>query len=307
MLTDIGLLLVGLCLLFLGGEGLVRGAVSLANRLRLPHLVIGLTIVGFGTSMPELLVSVQAAWGGHADIAVGNVAGSNMANILLILGLSAAITPLVVRIPGIARDVAVMMAAAFVMLGLGFVGGIGWIVGLAMVAALSTYIGYTALTGRKENTLDPELATRLPALKEATALLGGLAALVAGAHFLVASSVSIASAMGVSESVIGLTIVAVGTSLPELATSIVAAYRRHSEVAVGNVVGSNIFNIFGILGLTAIVKPVRISSELAMFDIPTMVGVSVLLAVIIFTIGKLSRAVATLFLIGYAGYIFALF
>ena len=176
-----------------------------------------------------------------------------------------------------------------------------------MVAALGTYIGYAAVTGRKQNNLDAELTARLPAFKEAAALLGGLAALVAGAHFLVASSVSIASALGVSESVIGLTIVAVGTSLPELATSIVAAYRRHSEVAVGNVVGSSIFNIFGILGLTAIVNPVRISPELAMFDVPTMVAVSAMLAVIIFTIGKLSRAVAALFLIGYAVYVSALF
>ncbi len=307
MLLDMALLFAGLCLLFLGGEALVRGAVSLANRLRLPPLVIGLTVVGFGTSMPELLVSLQAAWDGHPDIAVGNVVGSNIANTLLILGLSAAIAPLAVRIPGIARDIAMMMAAAIVMLGLGVVGQIGSIIGVAMVAALSGYIAYAAVAGRKQNHLDPELAKRLPALKEAVVLFGGLAALIAGAHLLVVSSVSIALAFGVSEAVIGLTIVAIGTSLPELATSVVAAYRRHSEVAVGNVIGSNIFNILGILGLTAIVKPVQISPELAMSDVPIMVVVSAILAILVLTLCRLGRPVAALFLIGYAVYVSALF
>ncbi len=307
MLLDIGLLLAGLCLLFLGGEALVRGAVSLANRLELPPLVIGLTVVGFGTSMPELVVSLQAAWDDHADIAVGNVVGSNMANILLILGLSAAIAPLAVRMSGIARDIAMMMAAALVMLSLGLVGRIGSFAGLAMVAVLGVYIGYATIAGRKENHRDPQLSVRLPALKEAVALLGGIAALIAGAHLLVVSSVSIALAFGVSEAVIGLTIVAVGTSLPELATSVVAAYRRHSEVAVGNVVGSNIFNILGILGLTAIVKPVQVSPELATFDVPVMVAVSAVLAVVVLTVGRLGRPVAALFLMGYAVYVSALF
>jgi cation:H+ antiporter len=307
ILSDVGLLLAGLCLLFVGGEALVRGAVSLANRLRLPHLVIGLTVVGFGTSMPELLVSLQAAVDGHSDIAVGNVVGSNVANILLILGLSAVIAPVLVRIPGIARDVAMMMTAAVVMLGLAFVGGVGPVLGMAMVAALCAYMVYVALAGRSETKRAPVPKARLPAVIEAAALVGGLAALLAGAHLLVTSSISIARAVGVSEAVIGLTIVAVGTSLPELAASIVAAYRGQSEVAVGNVVGSNIFNILGILGLTAIVRPIRISSEMATFNVPTMVAISAMLAVTLLALGKLNRSVAAFFLVGYAAYVVALF
>lgn len=305
MLPDIGVLLAGLCLLFVGGEALVRGAVSLADRLGLPHLVIGLTIVGFGTSLPELLVSVQAAWDGHADIAVGNVVGSNMANILLILGISAAITPLAVRIPGIARDVAVMMAATMVMLGVGYAGEIGRGVGLAMVVGLGLYVGCTAVTGRKQK--QPELTTRLPLAKEAVALLGGLAALVAGAHLLVVSSVAIARTFDVSEAVIGLTIVAVGTSLPELATAVVAAYRRHADVAIGNVVGSNIFNILGILGLTAVVRPLSVGPEIAMVNLPVMMAVSALLAVVILAVGRLNRPAGALFVVGYAAYVWSLF
>lgn len=307
MLTEIGLLLVGIILLFAGGEALVRGAVSLANRLGLPPLVIGLTVVGFGTSTPELMVSLQAALAGLPDIAVGNVVGSNTANILLILGVSALIAPIAVRIAGISRDITVMVAVAVVMLALGLIADIGRMTGAAMVFVLVVYIAYATMTARREIDPDPELLVRLPLWQEVLAVIGGLAALMGGAHFLVDGATAIARSLGVSEAVIGLTVVAVGTSLPELATSVVAAFRRHSEVAIGNVVGSNIFNILGILGVTAAVHPVSIAPEMTRFDIPVMLAVSVVAAIVILKIGRIGRLVGGLFLAGYAAYVFVLF
>ncbi len=307
MLIDVVLLVVGLVLLFAGGEGLVRGAVSLANRLHLSPLVIGLTVVGFGTSTPELLVSLKAAMHGSPDIAIGNVVGSNTANILLILGIAALISPMVVRVSGLARDLAVMTLAAAAALAFGFLGGVERIGGALMFAALVVYLAYAAIAGRRDGVPVADLPIQLTGWKEALLIVGGLAALMFGADTLVNSATRIARDFGVSEAVIGLTIVAIGTSLPELATSIVAALRRHSEVAIGNVVGSNIFNIFGILGVTAMVKPVQIAPEIARFDIPLMLGLSLALAVLMLAFGRISRLIGAVFLAAYAAYVAFLF
>lgn len=301
-------LAAGLALLTAGAEFLVRGAISLANRLGMPPLLIGLTVVGFGTSMPELLVSLQAALGGSPAIAVGNVVGSNTANILLILGIAAIISPIAARIPNLNRDLVMMLAAAVFMLGLGYWGVAAFWFGLAMFAGLVGYLAWVTHTDRKRMTEEEaELVIKIAGWKEALFIVGGLAALFLGADLLIDAATVIARSFGLSEAVIGLTIVAVGTSLPELATSVVAAFRRHAEVALGNVVGSNIFNILGTLGITAMVVPVPIETSMASFDIPFMLAVSVGLTLLILLAGRISRVAGSAMVALYAGYIVWLF
>lgn len=308
MLSNLLLLAAGLVLLTLGADYLVRGAISFANRLGMPPLLIGLTVVGFGTSMPELLVSMQAALDGAPAIAVGNVVGSNIANILLILGLAAAISPIPAMIPSLKRDMVMMLFAAVVMLGLGYLGLIGFLTGLAMFALLAAYLAWVTYTDRRRMSAEEaELVVKLAGWKEALFIAGGLAGLFIGANLLIDAATSIALQFGISEAVIGLTIVAVGTSLPELATSVVAAFRRQAEIALGNVVGSNIFNILGILGLTAMVVPVPVEPSMASFDIPFMLGVSLALVALILLTGRIGRPAGVAMLAIYTGYVAWLF
>lgn len=302
MLIDIGLVLLGLILLFVGGDALVRGAVALAVRLRMPPLLIGLTIVGFGTSMPELLVSVQAAFAGVPDIAVGNVVGSNTANILLILGLAMLIAPMPTRIAGLGRDLSVMLASAFALAAVAWAGIMSAPIGLAFFAALVAYLAYSAVTGR---STAPDLApdaVASPVWKTLAIAGAGLAALIFGADFLVDGASRIARVIGLSDAVIGLTVVAVGTSLPELATSVASALRRQPEIAIGNVVGSNIFNILGILGITAMLSPIPIAAEIAAFDIPVMLVVSLGIAVLLLSLRRLPRVAGLALLVAYGWY-----
>lgn len=308
MLMNILMLAAGLALLTFGADYLVRGAISLANRLGMPPLLIGLTVVGFGTSMPELLVSLQAALGGAPAIAVGNVVGSNIANVLLIIGLAAVISPIAARIPNLGRDLVMMLVAGAIMLSLGYLGSIGFWSGLAMIVTLAGYLTWVTYTDRrKTDTADEELTIKLSSRKEAVFILCGLAGLFIGADLLVNAATLIAREFGISEAVIGLTVVAVGTSLPELATSVVAAFRRHSEMALGNVVGSNIFNILGILGLTAVAVPVSVDASIAGFDIPFMLGVSLAFAALIMVLGRIGRLAGLVMLVVYAGYLAWLF
>lgn len=303
MLIDIVLLLLGLALLFAGGEALVRGAASLATRLGLPQFLIGLTVVGFGTSMPELMVSIEAVLLGSTDIAIGNVVGSNTANILLILGVSALIAPMAIVGASLRRDMGMMVAVAVLMLVLGFLGGIGRVVGAGMLLSLTGYLVYAGFSDRNAASESETISSSMPGWKEAAFVVTGLGFLLLGADFLVGAATRLARAMEVSEAVIGLTIVAVGTSLPELATSVTAALRRNPEIALGNVIGSNIFNIIGILGITAAVKPISISTQMAAVDIPFMLAVSVVLAALYLAVGKLTRSIAVAFLISYAAYV----
>lgn len=308
MFIHILMLAGGLALLTAGAEALVRGAISLANRLGMPPLLIGLTVVGFGTSMPELLVSLQAALGGSPAIAVGNVVGSNTANTLLILGVAAAISPIAARIPNLKRDLVMMLLAAAVMLGLGYWGVISFWLGLTMFLSLAAYLAWVTHTDRRRMTDEgTELTLKIAGWKEALYIVGGLAGLFLGADLLIDAATAIAREFAVSEAVIGLTIVAVGTSLPELATSIVAAFRRQSEIALGNVVGSNIFNILGILGITAIVVPVPVADTFARFDIPFMLGALLALCALIFLRGAIGRLAGLAMLTVYAAYVIWMF
>jgi cation:H+ antiporter len=266
-------LLAGLTGLFLGGEFLVRGSVGIARRMAIPPLLIGLTVVGFGTSTPELLVSVEAAWRGVPDIALGNIVGSNIANILLIVGLSALVWPIRVIGATLRRDTAVMMAAALVLVPIFYLGQVGRLSGALLVAGLAGYLVWAYLKPGVAVIEEEGVPAPSSLLVSALWVAGGLVALMLGARFLVDGAVAIARGYGISEAFIGLSIVAVGTSLPELATSLIAALRRQSEIAIGNIVGSNIFNLLGILGVTALITPIPVASRFLSFDLPVMIAV----------------------------------
>lgn len=300
------MLLAGLAGLFFGGEALVRGSVGIAQRLAMPPLLIGLTVVGFGTSTPELLVSVDAALRGVSDIALGNVVGSNIANILLIVGVSALVWPIRVSGDTLKRDTAVMMAAAIILVPIFAFGMMGRVAGGILFASLVAYLVFAYRQSRNAPVAD-EGDLPVPARGLWLSLIwviGGLVALMFGARFMVDGAVTIARTFGVSEAFIGLTVVAVGTSLPELATSLIAALRKQSEIAIGNIVGSNIFNILGILGLTAIIAPIPVASRFLTFDLPIMIGVSLVLTLLLRrqTIG---RGIGIVMLVAYAGYVLA--
>jgi cation:H+ antiporter len=304
-------ILIGLVGLYFGGEGLVRGAVDLAQRMGVSQLLIGLTVVGMGTSAPELLVSMKAALNGQSDIALGNVVGSNSANILLILGLSALVYPILHWDKAVRRDIVVAVAAALLLMLLAQAQVIGRMAGLIMFVGLFAYLAMVYLAEKNApalNTKGPATSAKTSSLFASLAFVaGGLVLLVIGADYLVFGASNIARSFGISEAVIGLTIVAVGTSLPELATSITAAIKRHSDVALGNVVGSNIFNILGILGLTAIVSPVGVDAHIRSFDIPLMVAVTLALLAILFTRHSIPKAMGGGMVALYGAYMLWLF
>lgn len=312
MTNSILLVAGGLVLLALGGELLVRGAVGMAARLGISPLLAGLTIVGFGTSTPELATSVQAALGGAPGIAVGNVVGSNIANILFILGLSALILPLTVNPASFQRDSLAMGGSALLCTGAVLLGVIGPVSGSVLLACL---VGYVWWAYKSESAAPcPEGARHeaeaedrpVPPNTGPAILIGmiiaGLAAAIFGAGMLVDGAVVLASAAGVSESVIGLTVVAVGTSLPELIACMVAVIRKHADVALGNVVGSCIYNLLGILGATALIHPIEVPAEIAQIDIWVMLGVTMLLIVQLRSGWKLSRIEGVLLLALYSSY-----
>ncbi|WP_429910625.1 calcium/sodium antiporter [Glycocaulis sp.] len=297
----------GLALLVAGGESLVRGASGLARRLGISPLLIGLVVVGFGTSTPELTTSMAAALRDAPEIAVGNVIGSNIANILLILGLAALLRPIRIDPRPFRRDgTALAISALAGAVALAFVGLERW-VGAVLLTGLAVYLLVSWLTSRDRSAAQEEAApaTR-PAgrLRVELAFLGaGFAGVIFGAGLLVDGAVSAATALGVSQAVIGLTIVAVGTSLPELAASLSAARRGEGDIAFGNIVGSNIFNILGILGITALVSPLQVTGGLAGSDLGVMLAASALLLALAIWKQRLSRLHGAIFLALYAAYI----
>jgi len=307
-IVTIVLLVAGLCLLVLGAEWLVGGASRLAAAVGIPPLIVGLTVVAFGTSAPELAVSLQAALAGQADIALGNVVGSNILNILLILGVSALIIPLAVAVQVRRLDVPIMIGASLLALLLAWDGQVGQLDGALLVAGLLIYVGFQVWQGRREAgaATGPPAAplTRAELGLNLLRLIAGFGLLVLGSRWLVDGAVTIARAFGLSELVIGLTIIAVGTSLPEIATSIIAALRGQRDIAVGNVVGSNIFNLLGILGVTSLVAPggVAVAQGALAFDIPVMIAVAVACLPIFFTGSSIARWEGGLFLGYYVAY-----
>lgn len=297
------LLALGLAGLFLGGEFLVRGAVAIARGLGLSPLVIGLTVVGFGTSAPELLVSVDAARQGAPGIAIGNVVGSNIANILLIVGVSVSLAPLIIGFVTVRRDLLVMLAATLALWLMILDGNLSRIEGLALLAGLAGFLtlALASLRGGPDMPDDDGGTRPMPAWKAGPIAIAGLGLLVVSADLVVENATLIARGFGVSEAVIGLTVVAIGTSLPELATAIVSALRGQSDIAVGNIVGSNIFNILCILGLTALIAPVPVEPRFVRFDMAVAFAAAAGFTVLLIP-RRLPRMVGPVLLAGYAAY-----
>ena len=303
----------GLVFLVLGAEALVRGASRFALGFGISPLIIGLTVVAFGTSSPELAVSVKAALSGQSGVAVGNVIGSNIFNVLFILGLSALIVPLVVSKQLLRLDVPVMIALSVIVLLLSLDGSVSRADGIMLVTGLGGYIGVLIYLSRKEslerdkegsNESKGAKRTSSDTLKNSLLILGGLTLLVVGSRWLVDGAVSFAQYMGVSELIIGLTIVAAGTSLPEVVTSLIAAIRGQRDIAVGNVIGSNIFNLMGVLGVASIVAPsgIEVPPAVISFDLPVMIAVAFACLPIFFTGGGISRPEGSLLLGYYVAY-----
>ncbi len=315
MLHDLLLVAAGLVLLFVGGEGLVRGAVAIAERFGISKLLIGLLIVGFGTSTPELLVSVNAALDGAPELALGNVVGSNIANILLIVGVAAVITPIIGWDRTAVREALVSTLVALAVVGLVQGDVISRMQGIAMLVVLAGYLFSTYWIEKRDRKAksfqhEAEAFEDIPMGRSWQAplfVLAGIGALVFGADLLVQGSVSIARAYGVSDAVIGLSLVAIGTSLPELATAVVAAIRRQSDVVLGNVIGSNIFNILAILGITVVIQPIDVSARFREIDTPLMLGASLLLLGLLFATRSIGRIWGVLMLLAYAAYMVFLF
>jgi len=306
------LLMLGLALLIAGGEALIRGALAAAKRFDVSPLLSGLVIVGFGTSAPELVVSVSAALNHQPDIAIGNVVGSNIANILLILGTCALITPLAVKPMVLRRDAVTVVAASILFIVL--VGGnaLGFLDAWVLLFSLLAYLAWAYWSERLQASPAAELhkaeADELTVLPTSlvwtvTIIVIGLLLLIGGSQVLLLGAVGIAKSFGISEAVIGLTLVAVGTSLPELSISVIAALRKHADVAVGNVLGSNIFNLLGILGISALLQPLPVHIRILQFDQWVMLGSSVLLLLFLYTGRRLSRLEGGVLFIGYVAYV----
>lgn len=306
-----GLLFVlGLALLYAGAEALVRGASSLALRFGVAPLVVGLTVVAFGTSAPELTVSVLAGARGSGGVALGNVVGSNIFNVGAVLGGAALIRALAVEARLVAREIPLMIAFSCLLPLLAWDGFLSRLDGVLLLLGFGTYMGYVVATatrgaqrGRTAEDEGVPGAGRTSAARASLLVVVGLGGLVAGGHFLVGASVSFARAAGIPELVVGLTIVAAGTSLPELATSLVAAARRETDIAIGNVVGSNVFNLGAILGTSAMVSPLAAPSGLLRLEIPVMLGLSLLVLPLGFTDRAVRRGEGAFLVAIYVGFL----
>ena len=310
MFEAILLVLGGFILLGGGGEGLVSGAVSLATRLKVPPLIIGLTIIAFGTSAPELTVSIQAAFQGQPDIAIGNIIGSNISNMLLVLGVSALIQPIIVQGKELQRDGVFMLLVTLGFCFVAFYGDITRPIAVGMVGVIVLYTIYLYRLGGDEDITrevseNPLAGASVPV--SLIILVLGTIAVVWGADLLVKGAVILAMEFGVSEAVIGLTVVAIGTSLPELAISVLASLRGHAALAVGNIVGSNIYNILLILGVTGLVHPIAIAPDFLNMDIWVLLGVSGVTVFLLSYQQGISRIFGGLFIVGYIIYIGLLF
>lgn len=323
---------VGLALLFIAGEAALRGAIGLAQKMGVSPAMIGLTVVGFGTSAPELVVTIDAALQQQAALAVGNVVGSNISNLLLILGVGAAISPLTCEAGAAKRDAGMMIGTALILVALGMTGEIARWQGAVMFAMLIGLLTWSYRCDRKhqKRVAADKAADAARAAEEAEANgetdihvkeleevgevpqniwvivalnVFGLAGLIGGAHLLVEGAVNIAGRYGVPQSIIGLTLVALGTSLPELAATVVAALRKHTDVAIANVMGSCVFNVLSILGITAMIQPLVIAPDIQSIDLWVMLAASVLVMVLLVRACTIGRLGGVILLVGYFAYI----
>jgi len=312
MLLQIILFFAGLTGLYFGAEWLVKGASRFASSFNIKPVVIGLTIVAFGTSTPELVTSVIASIKHSSDIAMGNVIGSNIANIGLILGLSAIVQPLKIDMKLIYREMPIVVGISMLLYFMGWNGTLSRLEGGILLIGILAYTCYVYRVALKESkTIELEyeefIGVKDNVAKDIFLIIIGIGALVGGAYLLVHSAIYFARVIGISELVIGLTVIAVGTSIPELATSLVAAIRKESDISVGNVLGSNIFNILAVLGIAAIIQPLQVNSASLRIDMPVMLFFSIFLIPIITWKSVLTRGQGVLLLIGYCAYVFWLF
>jgi cation:H+ antiporter len=301
-------LIAGFILLFVGGELLVRGSVATAERLRVSPLIIGVTLVGFGTSAPELVTSVDAVLQGAPNIAVGNIVGSNIANVLLILAIGALLSPFACSPNSFKRDGPVVALSAIACTAILLSGDVSRMIGFVLVLTLIGYLVWTTLADRREQGATDRASTETPTSPSHLGLhlllaAFGLGGIIYGADLLVLGAIDLATHLGVSETLIGLSVVAIGTSLPELATTVVAAIKRQGDIAFGNIIGSNIFNSFGILGTTALVQPIAVPDDVIAFDIWVMLAATAALILFAVTSWRINRLEGGLLLAGYAGYL----
>ena len=316
MVTAFLFLLVGLVILIIAGDIMVRGAAALARHWGVPALIVGLTIVAFGTSAPEMVVGVQAALMGEGDLAAGNVVGSNIANVLLALGLPALILAIPTNMAGVGRNSLIALFAAFLFVLLSFMHSplMRW-QGAILFGGIIAYLIYMfrlAKAGADDPILEEmteidEGEDGLPTntIKSFIYVVLGIAGLVAGGNLIVDNAVQIATGFGVSATIIGLTIVAIGTSLPEIATVVVATYRGHPEVAIGNVLGSNVFNVFAVMGASALAGPIAIDKSLIRFDFWVMLLSSLILLLYVLRRQPIGRKTGIVFTLAYAAYLLA--
>ncbi len=310
MMISILSIVAGLVMLFFGAEFLVRGSSSLAKRLGLTPLVIGLTVVAYGTSMPETVVSVKAAFMGQGSIAVGNIVGSNIFNIAVILGIAAVICPIKVQLQVIKVDAPIMIGVTLLSLWVLSDGVLTRMEGFFFLTAMTGYTALNVILARREKNREVKLEFEesqeqkpMSFWLEVGLVTAGFLVLILGARFLVDGSVQIARAWGVSEAIIGLTIIAAGTSMPELATSVVAAMRKEADIAIGNVIGSNIFNLLGTLGISSLLCPLAFSG-ISQVDLAVMTIYAIILLPLISTGFVIRRWEGGLLLVGYAVYLF---
>ncbi|MEM7043543.1 MAG: calcium/sodium antiporter [Pseudomonadota bacterium] len=302
-------LMIGLVLMLAGGEALVRGAVAIAERFGVSPLVIGVTLVGFGTSAPELAACIDAALIGAPGLAVGNVIGSNIANVLLILATGALLHPIIAKPKALRRDGPVLLGSALICVAIVLSGHLGRGLAVVLLLCLIVYLVMAALNDRQPDRTaaddgQPDGSHRPMALPLNLGIaVFGLGAVLLGADLLVKAAVDLAGMLGVSDAVIGLTVIAIGTSLPELATAVIASMKREGELAFGNVVGSNIFNSLGIFGATALVHPIDIPTDVVGPDIWVMLGATLALLIFAMTGWRVSRREGAVLLLGYVAYL----
>jgi cation:H+ antiporter len=304
---DLIIIPISLLLLYLGGEGALKGVLVIARKFKLSNILVSAVIIGFGTSLAELTVSVEAVLIGSPDIALGNIIGSNIANILLVTAIAALITPIMLKNLKINRDIFVMIVASLLLLFFKFIDWLNFYSGVIFLLILFSYISYSYFQDQKDNGKNEENLENLSLIKSIIYSVIGLTTLILGGWLLVNSSIKIAQSYGISEAVIGLTIVAVGTAIPELTTTIIASIKKHNDLVIGNILGSNIFNILGILGVTLLIENIPVTDEMMKKGIWEMIAATLFFIIILRFAKSISKLIASFMLTSYAIYIVYLF
>jgi len=306
-MTNILLIIAGFVMLFLGGELLLRGSIALAKRFQLSNLLIGAVVIGFGTSTPELSASISAALKGAPDIALGNVIGSNTANVFLIAGMAGLLCPLKIPYANVHRDVVMMVVSSVMLVVMMWFETLDMITGVIFLLTLAGYIIWSFQSS--DDDCDNEaISAKTYSTGMAFVLLAvGIATLTGGAALMVDGVIGVARRFGISEAIIGLTVVAVGSSLPELATAIISSIQKQSEMVLGNIIGSSIFNVLAILGVTALIQPIPVSPQMMAFDVWVMIAATLLLTLLIVMGIKIGRRIGSLMVIGYLSYVIWLY